>query len=700
MKKLFLFSMLLVVFTAKSQSYLGYFNDNYAGVQGVLYNPSSIVDSRFKTDINLFSISGAATNDYYGVNMSDLLKNGYSFEKKAIKFPSGNNNLIANIDVMGPSFMFNLSPKSSLALFTRARVFANFNNLTGQFVAQIDNGFENPTFGVNEGDYNIVTNAWSEYGLSFAHILYRKNQHFLKGGLSLKYLQGMGNAYSYGQNVSLTKTGAIFTSTGQVTYGGSQDVEEDFNNFKIDSKSHGWGVDLGFTYEWRPEYEKYTIRDQKGKSYDLKDKNKYKLRFGLSVTDIGSIQYHKFNENKYNTNGTFTQANYDASTTIFNFLNTTYTKIAPASAPAKVSLPTALHANVDWHLHNKFYLNVNTDFSLIQKTAANKNAIANTVMLAPRFETKWFSIYTPVSWMEYQGVQLGTGFRFGPIFVGSGSIISNLISDNSKAIDAHVGLKIPIYQGKLKDRDQDGLFDKVDSCPTVAGPTENFGCPWPDTDKDGVLDKDDSCLDTIGPIENKGCPWPDTDKDGLLDKDDSCPEVAGPIENKGCPWPDTDKDGVLDKDDKCPDVFGVIENNGCPEIKAVEVMAPVTLTLEVQKEVAKQIGSYSKTILFDTGKATVKSESFGSLDAIVTILNEYPTANFKIEGHTDDTGSAVKNLQLSKDRAAAIKDYFISKGVIQTRLTSEGYGSKKPIASNKTLKGKTLNRRVEINLVK
>jgi hypothetical protein len=51
----------------------------------------------------------------------------------------------------------------------------------------------------------------------------------------------------------------------------------------------------------------------------------------------------------------------------------------------------------------------------------------------------------------------------------------------------------------------------------------------------------------------KGCP--DTDKDGIADKDDKCPTVAGPKENAGCPWPDTDGDGVLDKDDKCPKVL-------------------------------------------------------------------------------------------------------------------------------------------------
>ncbi len=105
---LFVFTSL---FSARAQSYLGYYYDNYAGVQSVLYNPASIVDSRFKTDINLASVSGSVGNDYYGFSVSDLLKGGdYDFELQSKKFPSRSNNFVANVDIMGPSFMFNIAP--------------------------------------------------------------------------------------------------------------------------------------------------------------------------------------------------------------------------------------------------------------------------------------------------------------------------------------------------------------------------------------------------------------------------------------------------------------------------------------------------------------------------------------------------------------------------------------------------------------
>lgn len=120
-----------------------------------------------------------------------------------------------------------------------------------------------------------------------------------------------------------------------------------------------------------------------------------------------------------------------------------------------------------------------------------------------------------------------------------------------------------------KDKDQDGVKNRKDKCPEIAGPIENKGCPFPDMDGDGVPDKEDQCKEASGPIENNGCPFPDTDGDGIIDKDDACPTVAGPAENNGCPWPDTDGDGILDKDDACPTVPGLPEYNGCPKPKRV-----------------------------------------------------------------------------------------------------------------------------------
>jgi outer membrane protein OmpA-like peptidoglycan-associated protein len=205
------------------------------------------------------------------------------------------------------------------------------------------------------------------------------------------------------------------------------------------------------------------------------------------------------------------------------------------------------------------------------------------------------------------------------------------------------------------DRDKDGIKDKDDRCPDIPGLPEFQGCP--DTDGDGIPDIDDACPTVAGPVENNGCPWPDTDGDGVLDKDDACPTVPGPVENKGCPWPDTDGDGVLDKDDACPTVPGLPEYNGCPKPTAVAVTEEF------------------KDLLFDFNKATIQPGSTHKLDKAAEIIKSAPAENFVVVGTTDAKGSAAYNLNLSRQRAAAVVKALEARGVNPAQLKSIGIGS-------------------------
>lgn len=150
-------------------------------------------------------------------------------------------------------------------------------------------------------------------------------------------------------------------------------------------------------------------------------------------------------------------------------------------------------------------------------------------------------------------------------------------------------------------------------------------------------------------------------------------------------WPDRDGDSVPDNVDECPDVAGTVANNGCPE---------------VSEAIRKALSSYAKTILFDTGKSTIKSISAGVLNDIYGIMEEYPNARFLVEGHTDNTGSEGFNMTLSKSRASSVVDYLTEKGVDAGRLDSTGYGEQNPLDSNNTKEGRANNRRVEISHIK
>ncbi len=100
-------------------------------------------------------------------------------------------------------------------------------------------------------------------------------------------------------------------------------------------------------------------------------------------------------------------------------------------------------------------------------------------------------------------------------------------------------------------------------------------------------------------------------------------------------------------------------------------------------------------INFDINKATIKPESMGTLNMIVQIMKDNPDLKFEVDGHTDNTGTAQRNLTLSQQRAESVKAELIKMGVDPARLTSKGFGDSKPIGDNSTLEGRANNRRVE-----
>lgn len=106
-----------------------------------------------------------------------------------------------------------------------------------------------------------------------------------------------------------------------------------------------------------------------------------------------------------------------------------------------------------------------------------------------------------------------------------------------------------------------------------------------------------------------------------------------------------------------------------------------------------------ENITFDTNSSAIKAKFKTTLDSVAKTLNNYPQSNIVISGHTDSSGNDAINEPLSRNRAASVEAYLIGKGVSNSRITSVGYGSRQPIASNSTVEGKAQNRRVEIKIV-
>ena len=214
------------------------------------------------------------------------------------------------------------------------------------------------------------------------------------------------------------------------------------------------------------------------------------------------------------------------------------------------------------------------------------------------------------------------------------------------------------------------------------------GCPL-DSDGDGVPDYLDKCPETpaaaYGMVDSLGYPI-DSDRDSVPDYMDECPNTPtaaiGHVDEKGCPR-DSDGDGVPDYMDECPLVPGIAANKGCPEVK---------------REIRQLLQKAMQGIEFETGKATIKKKSFPLLDKIAETFVENSNYVIEVQGHTDNTGKAEMNKRLSDNRAHAVMDYLVKKGVDASRMTAIGYGPDMPIADNKTKAGRAKNRRVEFKI--
>ena len=244
-------------------------------------------------------------------------------------------------------------------------------------------------------------------------------------------------------------------------------------------------------------------------------------------------------------------------------------------------------------------------------------------------------------------------------------------------------------RGCPKDTDADGVYDGIDKCPATAtgARVDATGCPT-DADSDGVADGPDQCPNTPGgaTVDATGCPV-DSDHDGVPDGIDKCPGTPSgtEVDTAGCQRAsDSDSDGVDDTKDKCPGTArGTrVDAAGCP-ILFTEARTPVVL----------------RGVTFETGRSTLKPDSYTILDIVAASLTANPDIKIEIGGHTDNTGSAATNMRLSQARADAVRAYLASKGVAPERMVAKGYGPSQPVAPNTTLAGRAQNRRVELRQI-
>jgi len=758
-KLIFMLALMLPIMSY-AQRYIGIATSNWSGTNGMYLNPANIADSRHKFTVDLFSVNVGVNNNTAQLTegLSGLFNIGDENSTGGLSFKDQQqfSILAPYAEVRGPGVMVSINSKHSVALTTRVRVMNQVHDFDQTLYRSItDNDFgnalvSNAPISVKGGAFNFTAHGWTEIGLSYGGVILDEGQHFLKGGLTLRYL--MGAAY-----VSMTSTNldavvypgddSIVITNTNLQYGSNVTNNSGFGSGGISDflggGGNGIGADVGLVYEWRPNADKYKY-DMDGKTGILdRGKNKYKLRGSVSIVDLGSIKYKNnnfttgirtLNNNPASLKGSDLADNLDDFDALKAYAKSRGLGVDSGTnlSTSKVVLPASLIVGVDYHAIKGLYVNAMFMANVADRTSFG-NSYYNQLTITPRWDTRVFSAGIPLTYdFLTKSLKYGLGLRVGGFFLGSDDL-TGIIGNSGYGANFYFGAYIPINNKKPKDSDGDLVSNKKDKCKNEKGVWEERGCPNPDKDGDGVLDKDDNCPDVAGSRTAQGCPdsdldgvadaedrcpteagapglggcpdrdndgiadiddvcpdmpglaefkgCPDTDGDGIADNEDKCPQKPGPIANEGCP--DTDNDGIADHMDKCPTVPGTQNNYGCPEIRA---------------EVKKRLAFAATAIQFDLGKSSIKKSSHKLLDEVVAILNEYKDYNMTIDGYTDNTGRAERNLELSKERANAVKDYFISKGIDANRLKADGHGIENPVADNRTAAGRAKNRRVEMDL--
>lgn len=786
-------------------------------------NPASIADSRYKFDIVLFSgYFGAYQNHMYfntrkmpywwvksfddnDPKSHDWLNNG-DLEKlvsvdstnyyksrglgQMFEIDNGDKNrsVFANTEFDVLNFMVTLSRKRAISFQIRSRSILNIDDASPELIRFSTNdwNFENLfNKSIQDEEINLSMNSWIEYNLGYAQILSDKNQHFFKVGGKLKFLQGVASAYLHADDLTfdIQNDTTANSISANFDYGYSENLggfiepdngnEEFGGNDVTDFASKlGLGVDMGIVYEWRPDWEEYKYDMDGETNLWRRSKNKYKLRVGAALNDIGGMRYEKggASNNFSLQTGIFDLQNFD-DTEGLRSLDSTLQTFADSGwvtfngsddRQFYMNLPTHINLDVDYHIYKNFYINAYSRINMKFGNDENTVHYPTSVAITPRFDHRYWGVSMPLSYNGTAGFRTGLALRLDGVLIGTGDLKPLLAPGkdwNVRGLDIFIGARIPILYKEPKDRDKDGVSDKLDECIDIPGIWALKGCS--DVDNDGVLDQNDSCVTDSGLVKFDGCP--DKDGDDIIDKIDDCPDEPGIPEFNGCP--DTDGDGIMNKLDSCPEFPGPKINKGCPlkMLHSIDSMGTIletdtmfhgeeyyyfenlksdnsqlfmlgqeddsefirvilgndTITafkndkgyfyykylppdepieIELMAEEEEILKRAFDNLEFETGKAKIKESSYASLEDLAKLLLQKPEWKIRISGHTDNVGNDNNNMKLSKNRAEAVKDFLILNDVFTERINVEWFGETKPIADNDTKEGRQKNRRVEMKI--
>jgi hypothetical protein len=427
MKTLLITFSLLVGFVAIAQdNFSGISTSNRVGILNATINPAEFSNLSKKFEINFYGFSFDVSNNKIGFNdlISDTNLEDLIF--------TGTESVNMRIDgqILGPSFAMKWK-KWGFGITTKANVkfdVVDVDTTLGNAIFNNDLPLNTTVLNQSENQ-RLSGTSYGEVGFSASRNVFENDNHRWDVGVTLKFLFP-GSYSNFGLsnlNGTITQNASgTFLTTNQpanlnIAYSGS--LADSFSNFNDYTQSvfgglNGVATDIGVTYQWKD------------------GKEKYKIKGGLSVRNIGSMTFK--DDNNYNTNYTFTtQGRPPLDLSLFEnvdnlseveaiLISNGYLTQIPNKTDFKVNLPTLLTMYADFKIVPKLYVTGYLQQKMKKDDGNEQITSRNIFSVTPRVNLGFFEAYLPVSTDDISGTNVGFGFRLSGFYLGSNSIITSL----------------------------------------------------------------------------------------------------------------------------------------------------------------------------------------------------------------------------------------------------------------------------------
>jgi hypothetical protein len=443
-KYIFAATLLTLGAVQAQEHFAGLATSQLTGILTSTINPAIIATTDNQITVNILSFSGALVNNKVG--FSDLI-GGKNFEDAIF---SGNKpaSLRADGEILGPSISLKID-KWVFSFTTQARTQANMVNIDNSFGNAIVNNMIAGSVSANIANHDQRASgvAWGEAGIGIARELFSVGEHSLYGGVNFKLLLAgtyinmsssgfTGELAVQGENVSLTDAHARLS----FAYAGAlaNDFGKASNFMDYFGKPSGVATDVGVNYVWKDE-----------------SNDSYRITAGAALKNLGSMNFKADNNRMVSYELNVPQGQYfnlsqfkdesDIKAIEQKLLQSGYIQQVSESRDFKTKLPSTFVAHADVRLYGSFYLGGFLQQKLHSDMKDTQLTAQDLITITPRYATRNFELFVPVTNSEISGTAVGIGTRYRGFYIGSGSVLTGLANNSgTHQIDAYMGFRLAL----------------------------------------------------------------------------------------------------------------------------------------------------------------------------------------------------------------------------------------------------------------